>query len=690
MSRLTPSRRIAIRLFGFAALASLHALAAPPDAPAAKAPPPVYQDKYIDDGALAPEIFTDETETSDPNRLARSIRVDTVASMLSHSGSQNVNENGVLAIAQWDTLGYGAFTFEGSARSGNSGTAFGPGFAAGGTATLWQRGLAFDRGWSADNGVGVLNSPNIGLARSQMRFYLPTWPLAGGSTEWRGPTGTQLIAGGGVPGVNGGIQVPAFQTLHGSTATVGGQWSPLPKWTLGAQYAEASNVNLAIGSYTGTGETASSRTAYMGAAWRDKADSVQLNVLEGTVNASSPAWGVWLDANLASGRYLHNFGVFRLEPGLAWGNQIVSSDTQGGYYRINYQSRQLQVNAGIDEALSVSGQGTDSTFLTGDARYQYSRDLGFGGTVNVRRNRGGNASTPAIPSPIDTGASSPIAWSVQGSVDHVNPWGVGRAQLNYAQDQYQDNTILTVDQTWAMPVGATFSTTASIGRIVTRSIPVAGILADGTGVSLAAYGSGEIASDLLLNGNLRWGTVTNGNGATGIFANVSLAWRFASQWSLLATYYQNQTSAWTPLVVGSPIAPPIATPVDAANDRGAFLTLRYEFNTGSRFAPLGGRPGTASGRLNGTIFLDANENGRMDAGETVVPNITVVLDGRFSTRTDANGRFDFPFVASGPHVLTVSSDNLPLQWTLPNDGRVEVEVHTRDTTDIYIAATRMR
>ena len=237
--------------------------------------------------------------------------------VLARSGSQNINENGVIATAQWDTLNYGAFTLDASGRTGNSGTSFGPGFAAGGTATLWQRGLAFDRGWVADNGLGVLNSPNIGLARSQIRFYLPTWPMAGGATEWRGPSGAHIVAGVGVPGVNGGIQVPAFQTLHGSTATIGGQWSPLPQWTLGAQFSEASKVNLALGSYTSNGETASSRTAYMGVNWHNKADSVQLNLLEGTVNSSGAAWGVWLDANVNVGRYQNNFGVFRLDPGLA-------------------------------------------------------------------------------------------------------------------------------------------------------------------------------------------------------------------------------------------------------------------------------------------------------------------------------------------------------------------------------------
>jgi pSer/pThr/pTyr-binding forkhead associated (FHA) protein len=94
--------------------------------------------------------------------------------------------------------------------------------------------------------------------------------------------------------------------------------------------------------------------------------------------------------------------------------------------------------------------------------------------------------------------------------------------------------------------------------------------------------------------------------------------------------------------------------------------------------------------LSGIIYLDANENGRLDAGETVVANVTVILDGRFSVRTDSNGRYDFPAVASGHHVITVQSDNLPLPWTMTSSGRTEVEVSTRNRTEIDVGALRIK
>jgi hypothetical protein len=47
-------------------------------------------------------------------------------------------------------------------------------------------------------------------------------------------------------------------------------------------------------------------------------------------------------------------------------------------------------------------------------------------------------------------------------------------------------------------------------------------------------------------------------------------------------------------------------------------------------------------------------------------------------------------VATGHHVITVVPDNLPLPWILANGGRAEVEVTTRDRTEISIAAQRPR
>jgi hypothetical protein len=94
--------------------------------------------------------------------------------------------------------------------------------------------------------------------------------------------------------------------------------------------------------------------------------------------------------------------------------------------------------------------------------------------------------------------------------------------------------------------------------------------------------------------------------------------------------------------------------------------------------------------VSGTVFPDANESGRLDAGEQGAANVTVILDGRYSARTDAQGRFEFPAVAAGRHVITVMPDNVPLPWMLSGDGRREIEVPVRGNVTVDIAAQRLR
>jgi hypothetical protein len=665
--RLAP--RLAFGLCGPGGLLFLGAASAQ-SVPAPDAP--LYQDRIIGGGSLAPDISMGDGTTSDTQGLARSLQVDGVASVLtSHdpSGSRSVMENGIIAKAQWETATYGAWSLDASGRTGGSDP--GPSEQGqGGVITLRQRGMPFDGDWQADNGLGDLNSPDISLARLQSRFYLPTAPIQGLTTEWRGPSGLQLVAGGGVPGLYDGIVVPNFRTLEGSSATAGAQWSPASQWTVGGQLIEAHDVNLAIGPVIDGTSLMSTTTGLVSAAWADGGERIQMNLLDGDISGKGNAVGAWVDGSISQGRFLQNAGLFRIDPNLTWGNQVISNDMQGGYYRLNYQSRQWLADVGIDEVRSVSGFGTNATFLTGDTRYQVSRDWGVGGVGNVNHSDGGTS------------------WSVEGFVDHANGGGTGRAQADYAATPVGQDTTLTLNETWATPVGTRLSTSTSIERI--NGAITNGLAQDSTVLSIAAFGGGQFARGLGIEGNVQWAKTIQGQAAPGVSANVSLTWQLSHAWEILATYYDSRVGSWTPLTVVSPLTPPVATLVPAVQERGVFLTLRYRRASGSHFAPLGGAPGAGSGEIAGVVFLDANNNGHIDAGETGAANVTVVLDGRFSVQTDAAGRFVFPVVATGRHIITVVPDNLPLPWTLINDGRVQIEVTTRDRTVVDIPAQRLR
>ena len=673
------ARRLAFGLCGLVGLVSLSTAQAETAAPmnaspmtAANSPAPAaYQDRYIGGGSLLPDISAGDEATSDTQGLAHSLELDGVMSVLSSRGSgpdSSVMENGIIAKSQWETATYGAWSLDASARTGSSD--LGPSEQGqGGVVTLRQRGMPFDGGWQADNGLGDLNSPDISLARFQPRFYLPTAPIQGLTTEWRGPSGAQVVAGGGVPGLYDGIVVPNFRTLSGSTATAGAEWSPA-SWTVGGQLIEAHDVNLAVGPAIDGAALMSSTTGLLSAAWAERGEHVQLNLLDGGVDGKPNSVGAWIDGSIAQGRFLQNAGVFRIDPNMTWGNQLISNDAQGGYYRLNYQSRQWVADVGIDEVRTVSGLGTNTTFLTGDTRYQLSRDWGVGGVANISRTDGGTS------------------WSLEGFLDHSNAGGTGRAQADVAETPAGRDVTLTLNEAWSTPVGFRLSTAASVERI--SGALINDFQQDSTVLSIAAFGGGQFTHGVGAEGNVRWARAVQGQAAPGVFANVSLTWQLSQAWQILATYYEAQVGTWTSLTVVSPLTPPVATPIPGVEERGVFLTFRYRRASGSHFAPLGGAPGAGSGEIAGSVFLDANNNGRSDAGEAGAPNVTVVLDGRFSVQTDASGRFAFPVVATGHHVITVIPDNLPLPWTLVNEGRAEVAVTTRDRTQIDIAAQRPR
>ena len=116
--------------------------------------------------------------------------------------------------------------------------------------------------------------------------------------------------------------------------------------------------------------------------------------------------------------------------------------------------------------------------------------------------------------------------------------------------------------------------------------------------------------------------------------------------------------------------------------------LRYDIDAGSRSIPLGGKALDGGGRIEGTVFFDTNRSGAQDASETGAPGITVTLDNRYAVRTDAQGRFSFPFVAAGPRTISVRNESLPLPWAVVDEGQTKIDVRLRETTTLSLPVQR--
>ena len=204
---------------------------------------------------------------------------------------------------------------------------------------------------------------------------------------------------------------------------------------------------------------------------------------------------------------------------------------------------------------------------------------------------------------------------------------------------------------------------------------------------IGILGGGDITNNVTLDANLQYNLFSRNGTASGIYGNINLNWRLSAQWSMVGTYYDNRDDTAN-LFVLDPLIP-VINPLPVQRNRAIFFMLRYEYSAGTLTAPAGGRPGSPAGTITGTLFLDANDNGQREATEAAAANVTVLLDGRFSTRTDEAGRFEFPFVAAGQHRITVVPDNLPLPWSV-GDTKYDVRVGARETASVEIGARRFR
>jgi hypothetical protein len=629
---------------GFAALRC----SAADEAPAA----PAYEDKLIEGGNLQP-LEPDEGDFAyNTEGRARSWRIEGFGSYLNQGGVKT-HENGLVLSGRIDSLEYGAFSADATIRADGTTSVF----------SVVQRGLAFDGGWIANNGAGMLNTPTLDISRNQYRFFIPTFTTLGAQTEWlRGDT-IQLQASVGSPGLFDGLRVPGFSRLGGTIATAGAQLRLDKNITVGVQFADAHDVPATtIGSESPVPRI-DAKSAYVALKIDGKSSNTQFNLMDSELRDTRHSLAAWIDREDRDGRMRYNYGLFRFEPNMVWGYTPVNSDLRGGYLRMNYTSQQWIWSLGLDGVAPVTDNGTRGWYETGNLRYQVDHSTGIGGSFTVRS------------------GSAPYSVATSLFVDETSRFGSSRVQLDWLDARSQLRTQnLTFDQAWPTEVGLRLSTSLAVGQEKGPDTNV-------RRVSASAFGGYDITNRLSIEGNLRYSVDRDVARTTGIYANIGLVWRLAQRWSVIATYYDNRsevapfTSSIAPLI-------PVEIPATIPRDRAFFLNVRYEDHAGTPVAPLGGAPGTGAGTLVGYVYYDANDNGRRDANEQGAANLTIVLDGRFATRTDKDGRFEFPLLASGPHHVTVVPDNLALPYSIRDEGKREVTIRTRETTSVEIAATK--
>jgi hypothetical protein len=627
-------------------------------AAASSTDPPPYLDRIMAGGSpndpeKSPPIF-------DASGWPRGWSAESLWDQRTSSG-QSSSAFGLKAGGFLDTPDFGSFSGQATWQGAPTGNTAVLKTGAQSSFVLRQIGMPFDGGWRASNALGMVNLPTLDLARASPRLALPAPAMQGLSSHWQQAGGLELLGAAGQSGRFQGYPVPGFQTGLGSYALLGVQKS-MATWQVSATAAQAQGVISPTAITTNPVPTDirsahfAIKRAFAANTWLDSS-FVQANALK------SQTSGAWLDTGLTRGPHQASAGLFYLQPSLVWLDLPMANDLQGTYVRHAWRNRQWSTDTGLELLGSTTGLTPRGYFTHTSARHQYSSRISLGGTLNLRN--------------YGVQAQSLLLYGQQ-----AHGWGSTRGELALASaNTGEQQTRLQIDHDWSAISFMRLATTLGLERntsgdtkLVTQSLNLA------------------VSSEWTLSDHLSGGLSLQTSRAAsalqyGLVA--SATYRFAPGWSVQANAYSNHGQRTDPIALAqSPLtAPTSAQP--KINDRGLFVALRFETSAGSARAPVGGTAGSAAGNLSGSVYLDENKNGRRDAAEKGAANVTVMLDGRYSIQTDAQGNFAFNYITAGPHILTVISDNLPLPWQLEKEGRTQVQVSTRSSTQVHIGASKL-
>ena len=95
-----------------------------------------------------------------------------------------------------------------------------------------------------------------------------------------------------------------------------------------------------------------------------------------------------------------------------------------------------------------------------------------------------------------------------------------------------------------------------------------------------------------------------------------------------------------------------------------------------------------TGRISGVVWLDLNENGRLDESERPLADARVVTGSGRDTLTDENGYFMIGDLPPGEHILLLDEKTLP-ERTRSAAGSQTVKVSAASETPITFPVTNL-
>lgn len=716
-----------------------------------------YVDRLIGDGALEPSFQADDAPSRTTSGNLRSLVVEIGGARItskSQTGSFDTSaldrpqqEAGILVSGKYQTDNYGMIGLDAQIRRGSR---LGPLTEPGtdrwnGLFRLTTDDLPLGSGWLADGALGATSTPLIELFDRQTRFFLPVTPIMGAAVSLEAyrpiaPTEidkdpvpfASLNLSVGEPGLLGGLRLNDYSGLSGLLVSGGGQLELAPGWTAGAQAIAVDDTRdpfAALVQTPGGDDTIpriSSQAVVGSLAYTQPGLRLQANAIwsNRSTNQAEPqafapagqAAGGSIDVRYRSGRKVHNGGIYYFGPGLSWGASAVLSNAYGAYYRFSRSSQRWRWTFNLDAIDSVDNTGLGGFVVNADAR----RNIGFSTAVGL------NSSLRI--------ANGQSAGQALAYVDFETGLGTSRAEAGWSRDALSDFYRIGFVQNWTLPetlpAGSRLSTQVSYQyrEQADGASTGAGLVTNEKtdGFSLAVSAGLMPFKDVSLDANLAY-TTDASTAASEFFgpfqstgasfasfasqqsdsfsATIVASARLSANWNLSGSYTDTRSSLVSRFGIpffNSPLGPDPTQLEELRRSsfrlRAAYLTLRYTMSAGRPRGMMGNRqfPVGGVGNLAGSVYFDANDNGKRDPAEAGVPGIIVILDGREAIRTDQAGFYQFTGVADGEHRITLNADNLPLPWVIERAGTDDiglpyaatVAVGVRATTQLDIAARR--
>ncbi len=667
--------------------------------------PKAYEDKVMDPSALPPQADAQES-LADPDQLGfRGYVAETRWGMgqTRNEGfaAQSARELGLRTEYRHETLNYGDFVLQADLRRRNGEPNLGVGLlgyanrASSGRFTLRNLGFPITPSTFADTSAGDISSEITDAFSRSYRVSLGNATVRGLSTRVF-DRDADLRLGWGQRGSLAGGPYPGFERSQGTLLWAGYTRRFPDNRYAGVQLNRATGVNpTLLGTSTGPTEDVTSVAAAIGYGrdlHKDGDSKARLTLIgnhtSGSVNRS--AHGIFVEGGLRLAGFRHELGVYTASPHLRFGDYAPASDNRGAYWRVDRSASRLNWGAGLDVEQLNPGQesgrlSSTRIGLNGQLQYQVSRDTLVGGHLTLTQTRHAESGHAAPPSQGTRSLNTSAYYQTR-----FYDWGRSRVSLLLhrnetlvANDLPATGEELQWEHDWITGKYETlrpeFVTQLGYARDrssgLTQTYPTAGLL-------LRYW----VDASWSLGGSLRY-TSRSSHLATsrGLSGTLTTERVLPGGWRLGMDVSLNQA------VVDAAPSTPGTPQVIRSNDKSVSLYLRWEGARGTPYQAAGLRNAGAAGGggISGQVFFDTNRDGQPQMGENGVPNVEVVLDGRYRATTDREGRFEFPLVATGRHRLSLTPESVPLPWGPTPDADLGVDVPLRGVTSIRIPVVRV-